>query len=91
MAYEQPPDPEPIKEHIGNKYLKLLGLGHLADMPIPGRDGLLYGDFLEICGPHALPVLNGLAEMNPRDPRYDKAISGLRREVMGHIVQPPKG
>jgi len=69
-------------EHEGEKYLKLLGLEHLADEPIPGRTEQVR-DFLDICGDHARPLLVGLESLSPDDPRYNPTREALR----GYISQ----
>ncbi len=71
------------QEHEGEKYLNLLGLGHVAEQPIPGRPGLQMRDFLEICGEHAGELLAGLESIGPEDPRFDPTRDALR----GYISQ----
>jgi hypothetical protein len=64
-------------EHEGEKYLTLLGLSHLADRQIPGRDEHMR-DFLDICGEHARPLLVGLESLDPGDPRFEPTRDALR-------------
>jgi hypothetical protein len=70
------------QEHEGERYLRLLGLEHLADESIPGRTEQVR-DFLDICGDHARPLLVGLESLNPDDPRYAPTRNALR----GYISQ----
>jgi hypothetical protein len=67
--------------HEGEKFLGLLGLGHLAERKITTADGIRPAkDFLEICGEHARPLLVGFEAMSPDDPRYEptkKALQGF--------------
>lgn len=70
------------QEHEGERYLRLLGLEHLADETIPGRTERVR-DFLDICGDHARPLLVGLESLNPDDPRYTPTRNALR----GYISQ----
>lgn len=68
------------QEHEGDKYLRLLGLDHLAGMQIPGRD-LQVRDFLEVCGEHARPMLVGFESLSDEDPRYSLMRNALRTQV----------
>lgn len=68
------------QEHEGDKYLRLLGLEHLADQPIPGRAERVR-DFLDVCGDHARPMLVGFESLSPDDPRYEPARDALRTQV----------
>lgn len=70
------------QEHEGEKYLRLLGLEHLADEQIPGRTEQMR-DFLGICGEHARPLLVGLESLSPEDPRFAPTRDALR----GYISQ----
>lgn len=70
------------QEHEGERYLRLLGLEHLADEAIPGRTEQMR-DFLDICGDHARPLLVGLESLSPDDPRYTPTRDALR----GYISQ----
>jgi hypothetical protein len=70
------------EEHEGEKYLRLLGLEDLADEPIPGRTERVR-DFLNICGDHARPLLVGLENLSPEDPRFVPTRDALR----GYISQ----
>lgn len=76
------------EESEGLKFLKLLGLEDRADEPIPGRDVTL-GQFLEICGDHARPMLAGLESLDPSDPRYDQARGALHDHVVENYLNPP--
>lgn len=78
------------KEHEGEKYLKLLGLEHLADQPIPGRNERVR-DFLDICGDHARPMLVGFEGLSPDDPRYEPVRDALRTQVTHFLNIPPEG
>ncbi len=70
--------------HEGRKYLSLLGLGHLADAQIPGRQETA-ADFLEICGPHAKPMLLALEAIGPKDPRFEPAKAALQIQILGYL------
>lgn len=74
-------------EHQGDKYLRLLGIDHLAYEQIPGRDELVR-DFLDICGDQALPMLVGLENLDPADPRYEPVRNVLRTQVTRHLGIP---
>lgn len=68
------------KESEGVKYLKMLGLEHLAEQQIPGRTEMVR-DFLDICGDHARPMLAGFESLSPDDPRYGRVREVLRSQV----------
>lgn len=74
-------------EHEGERYLRMLGLEHIADQPIAGSD-LQGRDFLQICGEHALPILTGLERLDPDDPRFD-AVRDMLRSSITQYIQPP--
>lgn len=75
------------KEHEGEKYLRLLGLDHLADRDIATASGTIQArDFLDICGAHALPVLVGFEAMSADDPRYE-ATKNVLRGMIGQYVE----
>jgi hypothetical protein len=83
MNGEQREEPE----HEGERYLHLLGLGHLADIEITaGSRTLPARDFLEICGKHARPMLIGFEAMDSNDPRYD-AMRNVLRGLIGQYVE----
>lgn len=74
------------EEHEGEKYLRLLGLEHMADHEISTADGAIQArDFLDICGEHARPMLIGFEAMSPEDPRYE-TIKNTLRGVIGQYV-----
>jgi hypothetical protein len=74
------------QEHEGERYLRLLGLEHLADCEIETNGGTIKArDFLDICGEHARPMLVGFESMSTDDPRYEAAKSALRG-VIGQYV-----
>ena len=73
-------------EHEGERYLRLLDLGHLADQPIPGRTQKMR-DFLDICGEQARPLLVGLESLDRADPRYEPTLKALRGYI-AQFVQP---
>ena len=74
------------EEHEGEKYLRLLGLDHLADREITTDDRTMQArDFLDICGEHARPMLVGFEAMSPDDPRYE-TIKNTLRGVIGQYV-----
>jgi hypothetical protein len=74
------------QEHEGEKYLRLLGLDHLADQPIPGRD-MQVRDFLDIDGERerALPMLVGFESLGSDDPRKGQVRKILRDQVAQHL------
>lgn len=78
------------QEHEGEKYLKLLGLGHLADQQIPGRAERVR-DFLDICGDHARPMLVGFESLSIDDPRYESVRDALRTQVTHFLDIPLEG
>lgn len=74
-------------EHEGERYLHLLGLGHLAGREIPTSSGAIQArDFLDICGEHARPILVGFEDMSSEDPRYETTKAALRG-LIGHYVE----
>ena len=80
---------EQVPEHEGERYLRLLGLGHLAGVEIvAGGKTLPARDFLDICGEHALPILAGFETMSPDDPRYESTRAALQG-VISQFVEPP--
>lgn len=76
MRYEKQPEPE----HEGEKYLRMLGLEHLAGRTIPGRTEQVR-DFLDICGDHSRPMLAGFETLSPDDPRYEPVRDALRTQI----------
>lgn len=67
------------EEHEGERYLRLLGLEHLAAEEITaGGRTLQARDFLEVCGDQARPVLIGFEAMSTDDPQYEPAKEALR-------------
>lgn len=68
------------KEHEGEKYLKLLDLGDLADVDIPGQDKKMR-DFLDLCGEHARPLLIGLDSLDRDDPRFEATKAALSQYI----------
>ena len=81
---------EQEQEHEGDKYLRLLGLEHLADQQIPGRTEHVR-DFLDICGNHARPMLVGFESLSPDDPRYEPVRDALRTQVTQFLDIPVEG
>lgn len=80
-----------IEEHEGDKYLRMLGLSHLADTPVVTAGGSIEArDFLDICGNHARPVLIGLEAMDQSDPRYEPTKEALRGLISQYIGAPPE-
>ena len=78
---------EQLPEHEGEKYLRMLGLEHLADQIIPDRTEQVR-DFLDVCGEYARPMLNGLECLSLDDPRYEFTRNILRTEVARHLNIP---
>lgn len=76
-------------EHEGEKYLRLLGLEHLANLPLPGTD-VLGRNFLDICGnhPETRPSLVGLASLSPDDPRFGRMRRVLRERISEYVNLP---
>lgn len=73
--------------HEGERYLELLGLGHLADRMIFTTKGpVQLRDFLDICGEHARPLLAGLEAMDPSDPEYIVARDAVRDLVVSQYI-----
>lgn len=72
---------------IGKGYLELLGLEEHADDVVTRPDGttMMAGDFLTVCGEHALPMLEGLKAMDPEDEKYEKFKGLLRKQVAQYI------
>lgn len=68
---------EPQQKPDGERWLELIGYGHLKGQPtgyeIDGQP-VLAEEFDKLCGEHARPVFAGLESLSPQDPRYDKFI-----------------
>lgn len=74
------------EEHEGERYLRMLGLEHLADREVTAADKTFAArDFLDICGQHARPLLVGLEAMSPDDPRHEATKNALR-DLIGRYV-----
>ncbi len=73
--------------HEGEKYLALLGLGHLADQPITtDTHGTIYAkDFMTICEAHAKPAFVAFEAMDPANPDYEMYKSALSKMVTHYI------
>lgn len=85
MSFEQV-DVAGDKEHEGERYLRLLGLEHLADQEVATSGGTIQArDFLDVCGKHARPLLIGFEAMNPNDPRYEPTKIALRSFIGKYI------
>ena len=77
-------------EHEGDRYLRLLGLDHLADRVINTSRGPRQArDFLDICGDEALPPLRGLERVGRDDPRFEPMREMLRAIVASYIEGTP--
>jgi len=75
------------EEHEGVHYLRLLGLEHLADREVAGKNGrFLAKDFLDVCGQHARPVLVGFEDMSSDDPEYESTKDFLTHYI-GQILE----
>jgi hypothetical protein len=78
------------QEHEGERYLRLLGLEHLADHRVTTADKTFEArDFLDICGEHARPMLVGFEAMSQDDPRYEATRNALRG-LIGQYVEGDK-
>lgn len=78
--------PKAEEELEGEKYLRILGLGHLANEAITvGNKTIQAKDFLEICGEQARPVFVGLETITSKDPRYEPTVTALRELVLRYI------
>jgi hypothetical protein len=83
--------PEQTPEHEGERYLRLLGLSHLADVEIVVGDRTLQTrDFLDICGDHARPLLDNFGSLPPEDPRYESTRAALQSVISQFVEQPSK-
>jgi hypothetical protein len=77
------------QEHEGDKYLRLLGLSHLADKEINAGDRTIEArDFLEVCGEHARPMLVGFETLSTDDPRYEPTREALRGFISQFVEKP---
>lgn len=73
-------------EHEGERYLRLLGLGHLADNEIITDSGTIQArEFLDICGEHARPILVGFEAMSTDDPKYEAIKKALRSLISRYV------
>ena len=80
------------EEHNGEWYLNLLELGDLADTDIPVQGKVIKGrDFLDICGEHAVPMLEGFNAMDQDDPKREPTLLALQNVIRGYIepASPP--
>jgi hypothetical protein len=88
------PEHQEIIEAEGYRYLGMLGLGHLSELPMFWQrewartyDGSLayYKDFLNVCGRHALPLLLGLDELHrrvgPEHPKYTATRDAIAERI----------
>lgn len=75
------------EETEGEKYLRLLGLDHLADKQIPGRQERVR-DFLDICGEEARPTLIEFEYLSPDDPNYG-IVRGVLRDRIAQYIEIP--
>jgi hypothetical protein len=76
-----------IREHEGEKYLRLLGLEDLAEREIATAGGTIQArDFLDVCGEHARPLLVGFEAMSPDDPSYEATKDALQ-SLIGRYVE----
>ncbi len=80
-TYEEP-------EHLGEKYLRLLGYGKFANTPVKLQDGSTIAgrDFLDACPEYVLPVLVGFEAMDPADPAYPEMkeyVQGFGAKMFG--------
>ena len=70
---EQPAETETKPD--GERWLELIGYGHLKGQPtgFETDDGepVLAEQFDTLCGEHARPIFVGLETIDPKDPRYD--------------------
>jgi hypothetical protein len=74
-------------QHEGERYLELLGLGHLAGHTIFTAKGpVQLRDFLDICGKHARPLLSELNAMDPSDPEFPVARDAIRDLVVSQYI-----
>lgn len=81
--------PEQTPEHEGERYLRLLGLSHLAHVEIPVGDRTLQArDFLDICGDHARPLLDKFGNLPPEDPRYEPTRAALQGVISQFVENP---
>ncbi len=78
---------QPVEEHEGEKYLRLLGLENKADEPITLKDGTTIEtrNFLDVCGQYARPMLVGLEAMESDDPRREDTMNALRGMISQYI------
>lgn len=53
----------------GAYWLRALGADELLGQTV---NGIPAEDFLDVCGEHARPLLEGWAAMDPKDPLYDQ-------------------
>ncbi len=75
-----------IEEHEGVRFLRLLGLDHLADTEVvAGGNTIEVRNFLDVCGDHARPVLLGLETMDPADPRFEPTKEALRGLISQYV------
>jgi hypothetical protein len=76
------------KKHEGDKYLGLLGLGHLGNREITTGDVTIQArDFLDVCGEHARPMLVGFEAMSQDDDKYEPTKETLKNFIENFIGQ----
>ena len=76
------------QEHEGEKYLRLVGLEHLADQPMGRKDSTTIParDFLDVCGDDARQLLVGLENTSPDDPDFAPTREAIRGYIQQHII-----
>lgn len=70
----------------GDRFLRLLGLDHLADVQVTTGDATFQvRNFLDVCGDHARPILLGLETLSPEDPRFEPTRNALRGLISQYV------
>lgn len=77
------PESETTEKPDGERWLELIGYGHLKGQPTGFvRDGksVLAEEFDTLCGEWARPIFVGLESLDPNDPDYNAYIEVVREK-----------
>lgn len=88
MTQEQSPQERQDKKPDGERWLELLGYGHLKGQPtgyaIDGEP-VPAEQFDRLCGEHIKPFFTGLESLGTDDPRFEAGIDAARKVFEGYF------
>lgn len=83
-----PPELPPQDQSEGERWLELIGYGHLKGQPtgyvIDGQP-VPAEQFDKLCGDHARPIFAALEKLDSTDPRYDQFMGVARKAFEGYF------